>query len=464
MVGAAAVLAGCDVPGVVLALDAEPSLRAQLGGYCVSLGADGQRRFGRRYDAATFPLPQTLGVRADGRASATVRLDGIDRGLRVAASVQALDATAFAHGDARIPVELVRCAARTTGAPRLLGELPSGGGARVAIVRTGAEAAGGATLVVAQKGAGARQAFGPTGAVGASVALAGAGGAVQALAALDVDGDCGDDLIVAATGRTPEVWPAAADGGLVADPARIAAVPPASALALGDLDGDGRADLATVGDEGGTVLLASASGGGFGELGGAFDVQPTQGRAIALGDLDGDGALDAVVGFPQGPLRWFHGDGHGRLRIDPTPFPAPSPDSGAVTGVVLIDLDGDGDLDVLVAVRGGATGLRLFENQGGAFVDRTSLLPKGPPAIDANVAAILVGDLDGDCADEVIVLGDTQPPLRLRVAQGALVAAGTIGALPASAGAIADLDGDGVADLAVATATGVAAWTLGGAP
>src|ERR1700735_2012912 len=74
VVGLATVMSvGCGTPGAVLKLSAATSPPA----YCVALGADGQRRYGARFDNATSPLPQTLGVRADGRTAGSARLNGL---------------------------------------------------------------------------------------------------------------------------------------------------------------------------------------------------------------------------------------------------------------------------------------------------------------------------------------------------------------------------------------------------
>ena len=71
--------AGCSAGDeALLALDATPVARDRLDAYCVALGADGERRFGRRYTVDAFPLPQTLGVRAEGRKHVVARLDGLN--------------------------------------------------------------------------------------------------------------------------------------------------------------------------------------------------------------------------------------------------------------------------------------------------------------------------------------------------------------------------------------------------
>src|SRR5258706_4702531 len=76
---------GCD-SGALLHLKAQDlgkGLRS-VDGYCLELDADGEARFGRKYDLAQNPLPQTLGVVAQGRTNAQAILYALHRGLPLA--------------------------------------------------------------------------------------------------------------------------------------------------------------------------------------------------------------------------------------------------------------------------------------------------------------------------------------------------------------------------------------------
>jgi len=126
-------------------------------------------------------------------------------------------------------------------------------------------------------------------------------------------------------------------------------------VALGDLDGDGDLDavFANFGDfvsdetERNRVCVGNGAGGFT-----CSDVSQDSGHAtaVALGDVDGDGDLDAVFAYFGGDNRACLGDGSGGFANC-----APSLPSGGylyTMDVALGDVDGDGDLDAVFANEG----------------------------------------------------------------------------------------------------------------
>jgi hypothetical protein len=145
--------------------------------------------------------------------------------------------------------------------------------------------------------------------------------------------------------------------------------------ALGDLNGDGSLDLYAA------VITPSGGRNGdpadrilFGDgLGNFVDsgqrLGETDSTAVALGDLDGDGDLDALAGNESGATIWINqGEAQGGKEGELTSFEQGI--SGERTkAVFLSDLDGDGDLDALVA---GIRRAILWLNDGQAAFTRSS--------------------------------------------------------------------------------------------
>jgi hypothetical protein len=443
-IGAAIATAGCHSAGALISFEAEAATVAGARDYCIALGTDGSRRFGRRYGLAEFPLPQTLGVTPAGHGDTVARLDVLRGGLRSSTAGLGVD---FGPTLVDAAVSLSACVPATaTATLNARGPIVIRAD-RIVLQRTGAEPAGGAQLVGLAGSGGARYRF--EGATATQVTAAavenGASSPVEALLSFDVDGDCADDLLVAPAGLSPSLWPSAVDGAPTPAANRLPSLQAATSMVAADLDGDGWADLALGGDDGITVLLSDGVRS-FRQRSNPADIQPTGVRAVALGDFNGDGILDLVVGGSSGSIFWLRGEGDGGFRLQMPGLPG----SWNTQRLVALDYDGDGDVDLVAAVKNGAPGgVRVFANDGkGVFSDATSSVVAAMP--DASVVDLVVADLDGDCVDELIAIGELGPPLWLVWNGGHLLDRGEIGELVRHSGAAADVDGDGTVDLALA--------------
>ena len=224
-----------------------------------------------------------------------------------------------------------------------------------------------------------------------------------------------------------------------------------SGLALADLDGDGKLDIAVAasGASAVQVFFQGAVAGSFGPAT-AFTVggEPA---AVASADLIGSGRRDLVVATANGKVSvLLHGAIPGTF-LPGVDYPAGTNPAGVQVG----DLNGDGHPDILVADFLGAL-LVLLQSPAG---DGTFQAAVSYGTRDYGSCSLAVGDLDGDGRPDVVV-ANAGPPgdpgsvavfLQNPVTPGALKPAvlyqGYWGPLWV---AIGDLNGDGRPDLVVA--------------
>jgi tRNA A-37 threonylcarbamoyl transferase component Bud32 len=305
--------------------------------------------------------------------------------------------------------------------------------------------------------------------------LAGAGGIAVAGAVAVVALGGGDGSPGAATTRTPNAAPAYAfDGSKLS---AVAGLPAArkvvvgngkpisgdasefgTAVASGDFDGDGKADLAIGGTGSVTIRYGPDE-----TRSASFN---TRGEGLAAGDLNGDGYADLAAGGRDVRLLFGSADGLTEHRARTLGPPAGKDVDGFGSVLAVGQVDGDERLDVAEA---------------GA--DHSSVChggPRGPTACEAlggGAAALAIGDVNGDGVGDIVqgvpaggrpaesdAGGPPGPPglLRVRLGGGDLSAPITISQATTgvrgdnqagdefgAAVAVADLDGDGRADMVV---------------
>jgi hypothetical protein len=221
------------------------------------------------------------------------------------------------------------------------------------------------------------------------------------------------------------------------------------AVAVGDFNGDGIADLAIANEESGqvTVLLGNGTGGFTPASGSPFSagIAPI---ALAVADFNGDGAADiAVVDIAGQDVFVLLGNGQGGFTIAGNP----SPVGDHPLGVVTADFNGDGRADLAV-VNGYSNNVTVLLGNGtGGFAQS----PGSPFTVGPNAVSIATGDFNGD----------GHPDLAVTVANGSTMVAILLGngsggfanpfysPLSPSWGAFSvvagEFNGDGRTDLAV---------------
>lgn len=241
---------------------------------------------------------------------------------------------------------------------------------------------------------------------------------------------------------------------------------PGGALAVGDFDGDGIADLAVPAADQNAVSVLLGNGDGTFKpfVGYATGILPS---AVAVGDFNGDGKLDLAVtndGFLNGTqansvsILLGNGDGTFQPHVDYVTGPSP-------IGVITADLNGDGKADLIVTndnCGGSPCGFgsvsMLLGNGDGTFQTRRDYGTGTYPTS-------AIGDFNGDGKPDIAIahqncIGspcDVGATLSILIGNGNGTFPGHLDyATPANPTSvtITDLNGDGKPDLIVSDSNG----------
>lgn len=275
----------------------------------------------------------------------------------------------------------------------------------------------------------------------------------------DLTGDGQKEIIVANQGSVRVFdkngvmlpgWPVFTGGGST------------SAPAIGDVDGDGQKEIVVAQLRGPTNLYMIKANG---------VVMPGWPRAInpqlpsniqstsypTLGDLDGDGKMECVIGSTDGFVYAFRADGSYVAGWPQATKPV------RVNTPVIGDIDGDGLPEV---VAGNEKILEFGENENYLYAWHAdgAILPNWPVKYDRPVThtsfgygAPTLADLDQDGRADIIVSSDTMSgswtALNAYKSDGSKVPGFPkptlfTGAFSTNTAAVADLDGDGLMELA----------------
>jgi tetratricopeptide (TPR) repeat protein len=268
------------------------------------------------------------------------------------------------------------------------------------------------------------------------------------------------------------------DGGRFVDVTEAAGIVDKDGRGLGvliaDLDGDGKLDIYVANDQSANFLFLNKGGMRFEEAGGAAGVASSgegtyqASMGIACGDVDGDGRPDlAVTNFYNEYTTLYQNRGGGVFTDATSAFGIAAPTKHRLGfGVALVDVNNDGRLDLATA-NGHVDDFRpalpyqmpaqlLLGVGGGRMVDATAGAgaPWQVPRVARGLAA---GDLDNDGRVDLVVLSHDVPLalFRNRTAGGAWLTLG----LEATAG-----HREAIGARVVVTAGGrrQTAWRVGG--
>ena len=247
-------------------------------------------------------------------------------------------------------------------------------------------------------------------------------------------------------------------GGFLA--ATQIAMSPVLDMATGDLNGDGKLDVAV--RNGTAVNLLLGNGDGTFASGTAIPAPPANFGAVAVADLTNDGKLDLVIASPGfggfgSALTVALGKGDGTFPTSKSIDGATAPDHPVVA-----DVNGDGKPDLMVITAASVSVMR--GNADGTFLAPTVI------AFGTRPAALVAADVNGDGHIDVVAIGCGD----FGSSAGGICVApghgdGTFGSVIVTqtlsqnyqAAAAVDWNADGTPDLAVAGLSGVLAEYVG---
>jgi predicted Zn-dependent protease len=220
------------------------------------------------------------------------------------------------------------------------------------------------------------------------------------------------------------------DAGRFADVTRQAGIVDRDGRGLGvvaaDLDEDGRVDLVVANDTTANFLFLNRGGFRFEEGGHAAGVAASAqggyqaGMGVACGDLDGDGRIDlAVTNYYGESTSFFHNLGGGLFADHTTASGLAAPSRHRLGfGVACLDANNDGWVDLMTAngyvsdsrpLFPYAMTAQLFLGTGsGKLRDATALA--GPPFQQLHVGrGLAIGDLDNDGRVDAVMVSQNEP-------------------------------------------------------
>lgn len=215
---------------------------------------------------------------------------------------------------------------------------------------------------------------------------------------------------------------------------------------LVDMDRDGDLDVVVSNDRPDPKVVHLNDGNGQFHLGSTFGQPEWSTRHVSVADFNRDSVPDVVLanryGNDNGPSFICFGDGLGGFDA-----PCVEVTHGSSTTITPHDVDGDGDPDLVVPHRDGGQSYIYLNDGSGRFIERH---PFGPP--DAAIRSAKAADLNGDGIVDLAVIDERSGPALFvggpGLSFGPAEPLGSSDAVP-YAMHVADLDENGTLDIII---------------
>ncbi len=233
-------------------------------------------------------------------------------------------------------------------------------------------------------------------------------------------------------------------------------------IAAGDFAGNGKLDLAVVNQFSSNVTVLLGNGNGtFTPAPGSPVALRGEPVALAVGDLNGNGKLDIAVALDDrvtmgDEVELLSGNGHGRFTAAGPVIPIAGT---SITSIAAGDFTGDGRID-LATLDEGNSDLSVLLNGGRG---RFAMAPGSPISVENGLGPILVADFTGNGRQDLAIANYTDISILLAQNDGTFVnAPGSpfVGGFTAEGA----LNGSGEPDLLVGKADGTLSALLDTSP
>lgn len=230
---------------------------------------------------------------------------------------------------------------------------------------------------------------------------------VSDIAVADFDKDGKPDILMSYANNVISVFRNISSTGYINFEAKvdiaIGATAVINAIATGDLDGDGKTDVALACGSGNliTYLRNTSTPGNISCAAYTTTALASSVQGIAIGDIDSDTKMDIVIGYGTNQIGVLKNNSTlGSISISGTPTYSTAL-SNTPSDIKLGDLDGDGKADIIAGYSSG-TQVSIFKNSSTATFSIGTKYDFTLASSTSNPLAVAVCDMNGDSKADLL--------------------------------------------------------------